>query len=394
MKNVYRNFDALDMAFHGYMPPETVALLDEAKKAAAEAGEPVAIDLCGVLVKVMETGRRGGWHYVLDTGEDGEVWAIKDAPRDGLGNWNITASPRGAAFLQFGGAEAVFGRMTDRLKAWGFVPTRCPKSGRYDSVSRVDYAADFLTDRDFAIDPACVASKGSKTGYLEGASAFWSGRRVTGITVGKMPGRQVVIYDKTADTRAKKKHYWFAAWGVEPDTESRVWRVELRAGKKYLADQWGVRSFADLMACIGDIVADTLHKVRYIELTDSNVTRCPDAPLWVAVRDAVARGLKEKFAGLVPGLVKQVVREQWGDTMKKLIKGAAITFAAVDGGRVTLPGLMRHVGAMAESVIRQIQIDADAALDHAKRAQNRYRLIEVSEWEKQTQRHSPPWQTA
>lgn len=394
MECVYKNFDGLDMAFHGVMDIETIEELERAKNAAAAAGEPVAVEVAGIALKVMETGRRGGWHYVLDTGEDGEIWAIKDAPKDGKGGWNITASARSAAFLQHGGLEAVHRRMLEKLDRWGFLPTPCPDSGRFDGVTRVDFAADFKIAKDWTLEPGNISNKGGKTGHYEEDTSFtatWSGRRNTGCTIGKMPNRQVCIYDKTAEVKAKQKDYWFEAWGLDPDDkEFRIWRVENRAGKRFLKDRFGVRSFEEVSACIGDIMADTLDNVRLVDPIDSNITRCPDAPLWQQVRAVVADGLKDMMAGLAPGVVKETTRERLSATMEKLLRGVALTYAAVDTGKMALPVLLEQIRRVSDGVIRQIESDAEETLKHVKRAQNRYRLIEVETWKRHKGRHQRP----
>ena len=381
------------MAFHGIIPTELAEKLDAAKAQAVEAKNPVAVDLPGGPAMVAETGRRGGYAFVLDTGEDGETWALMAPHGEGKARWAVQVSAKAAAFVQHGDARAVYERICDRLKGWGFVLERCAASGRFDSVTRIDFAMDFIVPEDWELNPADVASKGSKTGYLEGASAHWSGRRVTGCTIGKMPGRQVVIYDKIADTVKKQKDYWWKVWGLDPKGPEKVFRVELRAGKKFLRDTWGVGSFEDVYISIGDIMADTLEKVRLISPIDSNISRCPDAPLWVKARQVIGEGLAGLFTGLAPGVVKQTVRERFSATMEKLMRGVALTYASVDVGTAHLPTILARVKTMADSVISQIEDDGDEVLKHAEKALNRYRLIEADKWKKIHNRHVPAWQS-
>ena len=394
MKNLYANFDGLDLSFHGRVSDQMIDALDKAKIEAQELRGSVSAEIGGLPVMVRETGRRGGWAYVFDTGEDGEVWACMGRNEE-QGRWVLTVSVRSAAFLQYGGLEAIRARIAERLECFEFEPIPCPQSGLVDSVSRVDFCCDFLCARNFEINPEAIASKGSKKGHLEGASVFWAGRRITGVTVGKMPNRQVVIYDKTTDTRQKGKDYWFEAWGLDRETEDRVWRVELRAGKKFLRETWGVKSLDDLAASVGDIMTDTLDKVRLVDLVDSNVTRCPDAPLWAALRKAVADGLRGLFSGLCPGVVRETVRERFDLTMRTLVKGCALTHAAVLVGRNDLAAICDLIEKNAGDVIRAIKSDAEETLKHVARARDRYRMLGAEEWAKRNGKPAvPEWLSA
>src|SRR5206468_1118150 len=121
---------------------------------------------------------------------------------------------------------------------------------------------------------------------------------VSSVTVGKMPGQQVIVYDKRSEVIAKRKVGWWEIWnatrirsgaeGLQPDDPavSRVWRVELRAGKSHLKDRWNIRTWADLDARLGDMVACILNAVRYTRPTpqDSNRSRWLDHDLWQLVR--------------------------------------------------------------------------------------------------------------
>ena len=110
--------------------------------------------------------------------------------------------------------------------------------------------------------------------------------RTTSVTVGKMPNRQVIVYDKRAEVIARSKSYWWVIWNdtlrraglpllqydtvrreagadptpvtvpyvensaphidaTQPDI-SRVWRIEFRAGKNRLKDTWGIRTWGQL----------------------------------------------------------------------------------------------------------------------------------------------------
>src|SRR4029077_1301274 len=96
-------------------------------------------------------------------------------------------------------------------------------------------------------------------------SAVCRGRRLESVTIGKMPGRQIIVYDKRREVVEKRKLLWFRVWGIDPhDTSVQVWRVEMRAGKKELKGRWQIRTFDDVDRAIGDVFLQALVDVRYI----------------------------------------------------------------------------------------------------------------------------------
>lgn len=382
MDCLYSNLDGLEVAMHGTVDDTILAQLASARAEAEETRRDAQATLGGVKVMVKGHGASGGFAYVFSTGEDGETWFCRKANGKGKGTWMLRASLNSALFLTLGrdmSLEALRKHIDARLQAFGYTALRDEQSGLFESMGRVDFAMDFRAD-DFELDPGNVATKAGKTGYWEGATAHWSGRRVTGCTVGKMPNRQVVIYDKTKDARAKQKDYWFPVWGLDPeDKAARVWRVELRAGKRFLREAWQVKGWDDLAEALPSIIADTLVKVRLVERTDSNVTRCPDAPLWIACHDTALNVTGDAEVYAPPGLVKETVRERFSRTMRDLLRGVAITKAAVEGC-VNLPALVAYLRREVEDITADLLHDADDTADRIKKARGRYHLLESDEW--------------
>lgn len=395
IKCVYAGFDALDASFFGKMPMSILEKLKAAKLEAGEARALVAIELGGVAVQVYETGQRGGYAFKWTTGEAGETWVCKgDALQDG--DWQLRVSVNAAAFVDGIGAGDIGGQLgevmaglSDKLKAWGFEAMRSPQ-GHFESVSRIDFAMDFLM-QDFVLDPALIASKGSKTGYMEGATAHWSGRRVTGLTVGKMPARQVVIYDKIADTVKKQKDYWFKVWGLDPEDKPEVWRIELRAGKKLLNGQYGLRTFDDIARAAGDVFSDTLRKVRLVDPTDTNITRCESSSLWKAAELVMRDGLKFAFSGLASGQVIETTKARLTDTLRKMWRGVALTMAAVKTKGFNEVQIVAMAEDLAADIRRLIVSDKTRVQKHIREARGRYVFLCEDEWRKAKEEREPEW---
>ena len=127
-----------------------------------------------------------------------------------------------------------------------------------------------------------------------------SGRVCESVTIGKMPGRQIIVYDKRREAIDKRKPHWFKVWGINPnDRTKQVWRVKLHAGKAHLRDGWNMRTFADVEAAIGDVFKTALEDVRYVDghQTDSNVSRQTPHPLWRQASALAFYALREHRAG-------------------------------------------------------------------------------------------------
>lgn len=204
------------------------------------------------------------------------------------------------------------------------------------SVNRIDYALDFLAPA-FVLDMAnFVAPKSSKVSpYFatdnhlddsgdtlherpsnEPVGSVMRGGRFESVTVGKMPGRQVIVYDKTQAAKAQQTPYWFPAWGLSPDNPShRVWRVEIRAGRnawKALHGPTGHRSYETIEALLQPFMIRTLEDIRYVtnRADVSNVTRASLHPLWEAAQSAIANLPPEPEPPLTPRYVIELMRKQ------------------------------------------------------------------------------------
>ena len=111
-----------------------------------------------------------------------------------------------------------------------------------------------------------------------------------------------------------------------------MWRIELRAGKKHLKEQWGCKSWADLRTKLGDIYAHALLRIRYkAELweEDENVTRIDDDQMWERCRDVVAENLFEYTSKCGPGVVKQVMQDQQRQTITAMMIGLSANLAVL-----------------------------------------------------------------
>lgn len=313
-KLLHSGFDSLDIAFKGALPERALQVLEEAKELAQETKEPSLIDLGPgkIAMHVAESGKPGGYRFRGDTGPIGEWWAFKKSTN--INEWNIFVSVRAASLLEYG-FEGVCTRLQNSLKGMGAIILE-------ESVNRIDYAMDFQLDNFEPKPEQFVAHQRCKLktyyGPIEGPiddtspRVVTQGRKVQSITIGTMPGRQIILYDKRREVIDKRKLYWFDAWRLHGDDRDRpVWRVEIRAGKSQLKDSWNIRSLDDVRNSICDVLKMAMEEVRYVNAAqyDANVTRQLLHPLWATASAHVVYALQHMQSGLLPGRIIEVERE-------------------------------------------------------------------------------------
>lgn len=363
---VHCGFDGLDVTFQGRIPASLCEVLEGAKVEAMEARRPSLVSWRGQSFHVAESGAKGGYAYRCDTGPEGATWFFSKNQK--VDQWNIRVSAK-SAWLATKGFGRVRVEMYEFLEAIG-------ADVMGESISRVDYAVD-LVERDldaFVIEPTCFVmhSHTSRSDHAEDVEIHGVSGRYTSVTVGKMPGRQIIVYDKTKEAKARQKAEWPLAWnatlakqGRAPlDEGERVYRVEVRAGKAHLKERWGITTWADLDAKLGDLFAAAMADIRYcVPSSDSNRARWPVHPIWQAAAEAMAGDLFEMTSGARPGVVKEVRRAALAQTMSAMILGLLASWSLATGAdaREVPPA----VQGMAESYLEQQPKDFRAKIDRA-----------------------------
>ncbi len=330
---LYSGFDTLNLAIQGALPEATLTLLDAAKEEAKRSlqPQPVSFGPGPFEAMVTEVGQKGGYSYRLERGPSDIKWAVKPTqnPRD----WALFAMMGSDCLLTLGLEEA-------KRRLWQDLEAMGARWMDY-SINRVDYAMDFKI-RDFVLDTSRVLAHSHTTvkAHTKPDDLHFSyvsrGREDESITIGKMPGRQVIIYDKRREIIQHHKTHWFQVWGIDKaDRSFDIYRVELRAGKHHLKAQWQIKSFEDLEDAIGDVFRTTTEKVRYLDddahQCDSNVSRQACHPLWLKVQDAINQSLFDHQSGLTEGQLKAAYRDQKIEMYRKsLIAHAAGLSVALD----------------------------------------------------------------
>ncbi len=339
LKVLHRGFDTLDVAFKGAVSTATRLCFLEAKRRAAADRVPATVTINGITGAVQEMGATGGYAFIFDTGPMGEIWTIKD--NSDPEQWNIRVSVR-AVQLAVNGYEAV------KVGLWSTLE-KLEARVSTESVSRVDFAVDVvapgfeLRAADFVCHSHAKRTEHSELPESEAAfGVHYAGRRVTGVTVGKQPGRQVVVYDKRREQAYKIGSPWFEIWGHGDKADCPlVWRVEMRAGKEHLR-RWKKAefpgngdglTFAQLEDVLVPMFASALQSVRMLAPGQalSNVTHGALHPLWALCRDEVKSALEDIDAGVDADRVIDIRREDISKLYMKQVEGLAASYAVAMG---------------------------------------------------------------
>lgn len=336
---LHSGFDKLRFTITTDIPPDLRVILAEAKAEAVRTNAAVEIVCGGRSFAVRHSGSTG---FSVHTGEYGAEWYLLDPENRPPNKPGVTVEFR-AFLLAMGGLRDAEAHFRQCMTALGipYVETQL-------RVSRVDFAVDILApwfepDREALITPPPGLGSREFTG-LDETETHCTGSRVTGLRAGAGENRQLLIYDKRAEVIAKRKAGWLTIWNAtraemgKPPVDladpnnSRVWRFELRMGNKRLRNRWGMRSWADLDAMIGDAFAEFCDRIRYsIPNADSNRARWPTHELWQAVKEVVSDNLRDMRSGVIPDDVKTANREAHKRMLDGQALGLLVSRAAADG---------------------------------------------------------------
>ena len=395
---LHRGFDYLALAIRANIPETLQAVLDAEKEVAEEERRSVLMTYNGLQFHLSPHGG-GGYRFLLSGGPDGAQWSFKKPNAKDAWGIRVTFGSDFMAFHGLGAAKAHVEHVTERLGI----------SYRPDdiSISRIDFCTDILHP-DFVLSPEnfVMHSNAGRRDYITGDDLSVHGKsgRVTSVTVGKIKNRQVIIYDKREQVIASGKTQWWAIWNntlrklndaetanvtlhrdnaiftypyikeLEPSdpTQSRVWRVEMRAGKDLLKDTWNIRTWSDLFDRFGDLCRQTGEVVRYTDPApgDTNRARWPNHLLWEIAISEINDDLFEMRSGVDPNPLKEVHQEEHIAMLLRQVTGSSITLAALR--QCKADGLAAALDRIAQDMKDQVRSDPLRAAKQLQDAKDRY----------------------
>ena len=411
MTILHKGFDTIALSIKATLTPEFLAHLESEQSRAKTDNAPVLCTYRDVDFHLKHHGG-AGYKFLLDGGADGASWAFKRPhPKD---PWGIRISI-GSRFLALNGLGRAKAHVEDTLAAWGI---------RFQaedvSIARVDFCVDVFAP-DFILQPDhfVMHSGTGRRDHLTDTEKSVNGKsgRTTSVTLGKMPNRQVIVYDKRAEVIARSKTYWWAIWNdtlrrhglpllrydtlrreihagpsspilsyiekpaayiayidaIDPAI-SRVWRIEFRAGKDYLKDTWGIRTWGQLFDLFGDLVRHTGDVVRYTAPNDDpNRSRWPNHLIWETVVAEMNDDLLEMRSGADPNPMKEVHKETHISLIMRQVFGSHITLAALHG--VEDEDLSKFLDTTVNGLKDMAQAEPEDTAKKLQSAKDRYRFV-------------------
>lgn len=334
MKVIYTNFDGLEFTIKQVLPSKLALMMEEAKEQLKSTEEITALFFGDHHLLLHATGAKG-YAYRCTERKTGIWFFKKPNERD---PWGIRFSASSHA-LATNGLEGVRKDCAALMEAMGI---NAPESSY--CPSRVDFAVDFI-DPAFMLDPeqfVVAAQTGKKGVYSTDApdQIQVSGRanRIESVTVGKMPRRQIIIYNKSREVAVRGKSEWPIIWREALGDDARVldgatvWRAEIRVAKRHLKDDWHVEGWHSFYELLAQIFRKLLQDYRYCETgTDINRARWRDHPLWDCLHEIIETDLFDYVPNFDPDLVTSVKRETKLDELHTQILGLFISTAAING---------------------------------------------------------------
>jgi uncharacterized protein YcfL len=359
MKIVHSGFDSLYFSLQGALSAQAIKRYEMLKSLAIEKNGNEVFEVVGRSTRysLQPNGKRGGYTYLIDTGLVGSTLCFKTSLSRDQHNGFVEIS---SACLLAYGWKAAIEQTLDHVAAVGF---------HVESISfnRVDYCIDFL-DAQIEIYPRdfIVHSRVKKRAYHEPLSVInhvekrsvAQSDHVKSLTLGTMPGRQIILYDKRAEAIERRKLYWFDAWGIDRhDTTRTVHRVEVRAGKNHLMAN-RLRTLDDFECHIGLILQNAVRDMRWVQRspTDANVSRAPLHPLWQAVQAHMRNALAPYTAPLSQERITERMRNNKRLEYRQQVVGNLGGYMAC--GDVAYEDIQQEMQALIADISEQLSSDS------------------------------------
>ena len=232
------------------------------------------------------------------------------------------------------------------------------------SISRFDYAFDFLL-QDFELKPNNFVMHSKMLRHVDReTSEIGKSGRVSSIRIGKMPGQQVCVYDKREDVIHKRKTFWWDIWNANrnerglselspSNSKGKIWRFELRAGKKFLNEICNIPSKDDFHNHAGSVLCRIAESVRFaIPTSDSNRSRWPSNTIWVDIIELLRSEITFAGSRLPESRVLSYTREEAIQYLEMQIVGCYASLAAlIEINDIELIDLVAELNRRIESTI-------------------------------------------
>lgn len=381
MSVIYTNFDTFELAYQGAIPPHILDRLKEAKQLAQKEGEKQTVKFGDITIRIQSSGNNRGYSYIFSTGSTGITVCVKHStkPKD----WNLFVSV-GSACLATRGLQGALDHIREvfnNLQAIGMNRKRGIEQEPFDtlveSINRVDYCMDVIAnDFEIIVEHFVAHARTQKKPYWPESNGVTRGNSAESILIGKMPNKEVIVYNKTREIISKRKAYWYDIWNesakkhnAAPPVKGKdtVWRFEVRICKKAF-EKLRLKTLKQLHERLPDIYAAHLQSCRMVsEKTGKNPTRWPVHPLWKLFQEKAKDCFSNESVVMPETLIADLTRSQREEMMENALYGTLISYTALRGGSLeTIEEIMESFEKRFEAHLVHRANDAAKKFYHAK----------------------------
>ena len=324
-------FDTVELAYRAALPDAFLDALVKAKTQAVQSRKPHPIEYAGQTFLVEGTGGQGGYAYRISTGPYGAIMKFREKGSKDAWGAHVKLRAHGLATK---------GILKAKAEVDAFLTS---VGGIFDPddtrIGRADFALDY-----FAPNLALKASEfitHAKTHKNEIIEKAGNGDICNYLRIGKMPGKQICIYDKTKSITETRDKIWFSIFekekkkkGLKNKSEkeiSDIWRIEFRAGREFLKKHLPLRRWDRFLAISNEIFLSLANAVAWrIPGSDTNRSRWALHPIWEDVvshlteMDPLAEGKP-----ISPEVLK-LLRDEYRAVLEAQIEGLLVTLAALE----------------------------------------------------------------
>ena len=329
---IYSGFDTLELSYRTLLPREFLGALRAMQLTAKAENRATPMNFDGFELFVEPSGGQGGYAYRAHTGPLGAIWKFRET----------TAKSQWSAHVKFRAyGLAVNGPLKMKEKADSFLrKLGCQFESIDVRIPRADYAIDILLDNFYLDTDNFVFHARSKVS--EHIERIRVGDLFTYARFGRMPGKQLCIYDKsgavleTNDSLWKEFYSEFARQRlgllIDDFAELKIWRFELRAGENFLDTKIKPRTWDLFAQKVHGIYSCLAHSFKLkTPRPDENRTRWPLDPIWDAVLAEVeSLNFNQQTAEFSVAL-RNKLRQEYSDGLNKQLVGLLLSSAASEG---------------------------------------------------------------
>ena len=291
---LHRGFDRLELGYKQKISQGMFERLKARRQIAEDSGEDIDFETARFEFWLSPCGVRGGYQFELKLAEvDVSVQLAGPTSRTYHGVKVIL----GARGLATRGIEAMLEILNDV-----FTDLNLPIRGSAASILRLDICTDILAPdlhpEQYQFVLHSQSTKDSYSTYDNSIAERARGNVTETITIGRTPGRQVTIYNKSLEVQRNPQPYVLSIWSARlrelgrslrdfDDLKSfNVWRIELRAGSRYLKENSDIAGLSDLFVELPNFVSKALEQVKLTVPSprDRNRHRWPNHPIWDLAR--------------------------------------------------------------------------------------------------------------